>query len=154
MLRSCQTPPRPPLWFRHSLLARDCAASASKYRRRLLRETAAQQNNMNQKIILKGLGASSGRAQGAARIVRNSSDTDKFQNGEILVAKMTNPTMVIMMAKASAIVTDTGGVTCHAAIVSREMGIPCVVAVKNSTQTLKDGQEIIVDGDKGEIYAV
>ena len=109
---------------------------------------------MNKKMILKGLGASSGKAQGKVRIVCNASDTNKFQKGEVLVAKMTDPTMVIMMAKAAAIVTDTGGVTCHAAIVSREMGIPCVVATKKATQILKNGQEIIVDGDEGEIYLV
>lgn len=107
---------------------------------------------MNKKLILKGLGASSGTAQGKVRIIHNASDTNKFQKGEILVAKMTDPTMVIMMAKAAAIVTDTGGVTCHAAIVSREMGIPCVVATKNATQILKDGQEIVINGDEGRIF--
>lgn len=107
---------------------------------------------MNKKLILKGLGASSGKAQGEVRIVYNASDSNKFQAGEILVTEMTNPTMVIMMAKAAAIVTDTGGVTCHAAIVSREMGIPCIVATKNATKILKDRQEIVVNGDEGEIY--
>lgn len=109
---------------------------------------------MNKQLILKGLGASSGKARGKARIVAGATDTVKFQNGEVLVAKMTNPTMVIMMAKAAAIVTDTGGITCHAAIVSREMGIPCVLATKNATQILKNEQEIIVDGDEGKIYLV
>lgn len=108
---------------------------------------------MNKQLILKALGASSGKAQGKVRIVRNASDTNKFFKSEVLVAKMTDPSMVIMMAKAAAIVTDTGGVTCHAAIVSREMGIPCVVAAKNATAILKNGQEIMVDGDKGEIYS-
>lgn len=109
---------------------------------------------MNKKLILKGLGASSGKAQGKVRIVHNAYDTDKFEKGEVLVAKMTDPTMVIMMAKAAAIITDTGGVTCHAAIVSREMGIPCVVATKNATQIFKNGQEIMVNGDEGKIFLV
>lgn len=109
---------------------------------------------MNKKMILKGLGASSGKERGKVKIIRNISGANKFLKGEILVAKMTDPTMVIMMAKAAAIVTDTGGITCHAAIVSREMGIPCVVATKNATQILKNEQEIIVDGDEGKIYLV
>ena len=67
---------------------------------------------------------------------------------------MTDPTMVIMMSKADASITDTGGLTCHAAIVSREMGIPCVVATKTATKELKNGQEVFVDGDKGEIYLI
>lgn len=109
---------------------------------------------MNKKMILKGLGASSGKVRGKIRIVSGANDVVKFQKNEVLVAKMTDPTMVIMMAKATAIVTDTGGITCHAAIVSREMGIPCVVATKNATQILKNEQEIIVDGDEGKIYLV
>ena len=69
----------------------------------------------------------------------------------MLVTKMTEPAMVIMMNKAAAIVTDVGGVTCHAAIVSRELGIPCVVATKTATKELKDGVRVRVDGNRGEV---
>lgn len=106
------------------------------------------------KKILSGIAASSGKNQGRVKIVHNYNDTKNFQEGDILIAVMTDPTMVIMMSKAAAIVTDIGGLTCHAAIVSREMGIPCVVATKSATKNLKNGMEIFVDGDKGEIYEV
>ncbi len=109
---------------------------------------------MSKKLIFKALAASSGQAQGKVKIVYSATDTKKFRDGDVLVTKMTDPTMVIMMSKASAIITDTGGVTCHAAIVSREMGVPCVVATKTATKDLKNGQEAIVDGDKGEVFII
>jgi len=109
---------------------------------------------MDKKLIFKSLGVSPGIAQGKVRVVSERSNFDEFKEGEVLVAKMTDPTMVIMMAKAAAIITDTGGLTCHAAIVSREMGIPCVVATKEATRVLKDGQQVVVDGSKGEVYLI
>jgi pyruvate, water dikinase len=109
---------------------------------------------MQSQFILNGLPASPGKAQGLVKIVKNSIDCSKFEAGDILVAEKTDPTMVVMMGKAAAIVTDTGGITSHASIVSREMGIPCVVATQNATTRLKDGQNVMVDGDKGtvEVY--
>ena len=105
-----------------------------------------------QKLILKGIPASNGIAQSAVRIVKGAKDTEKFREGDILVAKITEPSMVIMMNKAAAIVTDTGGLTSHPAIVSRELGIPCVVDTKKATQILKNGMKIKVNGNRGEIY--
>jgi len=105
-------------------------------------------------IILTGVAGSSGQAKGKVRVVHGAEDTPKFQKDEILVAVKTDPTMVMMMAKAAAIVTDTGGITAHAAITSREMGIPCVVATKTATTDLEDGQEVVVDGDKGEVRLI
>jgi len=102
--------------------------------------------------ILSGLAASSGLASGTVRIVHSIDDLSKIQKGDILVTKMTNPDMVVSMQKASAIVTDEGGLTCHAAIVSREVGVPCIVGTKNATQILKDGQIITVDGTNGKVY--
>lgn len=107
---------------------------------------------MKKKLILRGLPASSGAAEGKVQIVRSGKSRHAFNEGDILVTEMTDPTMVIMMGKASAIVTDTGGITSHAAIVSREMGIPCVVATKVATKILYDGQKVLVDGDTGEVY--
>ena len=107
-----------------------------------------------EKLILKGIAASSGIAEGIVRIVKGIQDISSFQEGDILVAEITEPSMVIMMNKAAAIVTDKGGITSHPAIVSRELGIPCVVATKTATKDLKDRMEIKVDGTKGEVYLI
>ncbi|WP_423792920.1 phosphoenolpyruvate synthase [Methanocaldococcus indicus] len=104
------------------------------------------------KIILKGIGASPGIASGKVKIVMDIKDIDKVEDGDVLVAPMTTPDMVPAMKKASAIVTDEGGLTCHAAIVSRELGIPCVVGTKKATKVLREGQIVTVDGEKGLVY--
>lgn len=106
------------------------------------------------KIILEGIAASNGQATGKVRIVQSSADNANFQDGEILVTKLTNPTMIMMMAKAAGIVTDVGGLTSHPAIVSREMGTPCVVSTKIATTTLKDGMTVRVDGSQGKVYLI
>jgi len=102
--------------------------------------------------ILKGLGASPGHAAGTVKIVSDVNELDKVQKGDILVTAMTNPDYVPAMQRAVAIVTDEGGITAHAAIVSREMGVPCVVGTKSATKILKDGDEITVDGTAGLVY--
>lgn len=107
-----------------------------------------------QKNILKGIAASNGVVEGVVKIVKGVKDISNFKEGDVLVAEMTEPSMVIMMNKAAAIVTDKGGITSHPAIVSRELGIPCVVAAKTATKVLKDGMKVKVDGGKGEIYLV
>jgi len=104
---------------------------------------------VNVKVKLKGIAAGPGMIEGTVKVVRGVEDMDKFNDGDILVAKVTEPTMVIMMNKAGAFVTDTGGLTSHAAIVSRELGVPCVVATETATRELKDGDMVRVDGDKG-----
>jgi len=110
--------------------------------------------NKNEKstFLIKGIAASSGIAEGPVKIVSGVKDIDKFKEGDILVAEITEPSMVIMMNKAAAIVTDVGGLTSHPAIVSRELGIPCVVATRVATQILNDGMKIKVDGGKGKIF--
>ncbi len=100
---------------------------------------------------IKGTPASRGIIFGKARIVFSSKDFRSFRDGEILVAEMTRPDFISIMKKASAIVTDEGGLTCHAAIVAREIGIPCVVGTKYATGMIKNGQKITVDGNKGII---
>jgi pyruvate,water dikinase len=107
---------------------------------------------MNKKLILKGLGASSGQAEGIAKIFLPGSTTADFSEGDILITTITDPTMVQTMIKAGAIVTDIGGIISHPAILSREMGIPCVVNTKEGTKKIKPGTNILVDGDKGEVY--
>ncbi len=102
-------------------------------------------------ILLSGLGASPGIASGIVKVVKDLSELNKVQKGNVLVTVMTNPDMVVTMQKASAIITDEGGVTSHAAIVSREMGIPAVVGTKEATTKLQDGQVVTVDGFTGRI---
>ena len=104
------------------------------------------------KILLQGQGAAPGIASGKVVIVNDVKDTGKIKEGDILVTRMTNPDMVPAMRKVAAIVTDEGGMTCHAAIVSRELGTPAVVGTKKATAILKPGQIITVDGEKGLIY--
>ena len=118
--------------------------------------TTIKKNNEIKEIatsaILQGLGASPGIAYGEAKLVSDANELGKVKEGDILVAVMTTPDMVPAMKRASAIVTDEGGMTCHAAIVSRELGCPAVVGTKNATSLLQDGMMITVDGDKGLVY--
>jgi pyruvate,water dikinase len=100
-------------------------------------------------ILLRGFGASPGIASGSARVLRKPEDGVRFQRGEILVAEMTSPDWVPFMRRAAAIVTDGGGMTSHAAIVSRELGIPCVVGTTRATRVLQDGVLATVDGRAG-----
>ena len=104
-------------------------------------------------VILTGLAASPGIASGKVKIVEDLEDLHKIQEGDVLVTKMTNPDMVVSMQKSTAIVTNEGGMTAHAAIVSREMGLPCVVGTRKATELLKDGDEITVDGYEGKVYS-
>jgi pyruvate,water dikinase len=103
-------------------------------------------------IILKGAPASVGSASGPVKIIHKPSEIDKVVEGDVLVTEMTTPDFVPAMRRAAAIVTDTGGRTCHAAIVSRELGIPCVVGSGTATSALKNGQIITVDGQNGVVY--
>jgi len=104
------------------------------------------------KILVQGQGAAPGTASGKVVIIRDVKDSGSVKEGDILVTRMTNPDMVPAMRKVAAIVTDEGGMTCHAAIVSRELGTPCVVGTKTATNVLKNGQLITVDGEMGLIY--
>jgi len=102
-------------------------------------------------VLLRGLGAAPGIAYGRVRLVASLADADSLQDGEVLVTHMTAPDWVPLMRRAAAIVTDSGGMTCHAAIVSRELGIPCVVGTGNATGRLRDGEEITVDAGPGVV---
>ncbi|HET9561628.1 MAG TPA: phosphoenolpyruvate synthase [Propionibacteriaceae bacterium] len=104
-------------------------------------------------LLLSGLAASAGRAAGRVRILTSPSQQRELLDGEILVAEMTSPDWVPAMRRAAALITDGGGVTCHAAIVSRELQLPCVVGTGNATASLRTGQEVTVDGRTGKVYA-
>jgi phosphohistidine swiveling domain-containing protein len=101
--------------------------------------------------ILAGDCAAPGRARGAARIVNVVADMAKMKDGDILISIATTPDLIPAIKKASAIVTDVGGITCHAAIISRELGIPCVVGTKIATKIIKDGMIIDVDATHGKV---
>jgi pyruvate, water dikinase len=104
------------------------------------------------KILVKGETASRGVYAGKVKIIKDISELNKIEKGDVMVTKMTTPDMVPAMQKAGAIVTDEGGMTCHAAIVSREMGIPCIVGTEIATKVLHDEQEITVHATRGIVY--
>ena len=104
------------------------------------------------KIILKGVPASPGVVTEKVKIINSVPEMDKMEEGNILVAPMTSPDYNPCLFKASAFITDIGGMASHAAIVAREMGIPCIVGCGNATKILKDNMEVTVDGKKGIIY--
>ncbi|HEX7978567.1 MAG TPA: phosphoenolpyruvate synthase [Gemmatimonadaceae bacterium] len=101
--------------------------------------------------LLRGLGASPGAATGRVRVLTKIEQSAQLQPGEVLVATMTSPDWVPLMRRAAAIVTDAGGMTSHAAIVSRELGIPCVVGTRTATRTLHDGMQVTVNGKDGTV---
>jgi len=103
-------------------------------------------------VLVRGLGASPGVASGPVRIYSEEMSLDVVDKGDILVTKMTTPDMVPIMTRAAAIITDEGGMTCHAAIVARELGIPCIVGASSATTVLKEGQMVTVHGQMGVVY--
>ena len=109
-------------------------------------------DGLDEKLLLTGIPASRGIASGPVIKVASPKDITKVKEGDILVAHMTSPDYVPAMKKAKAIVTDEGGRTSHAAIVSRELRIPCVVGTIQATSMLKEGEIITVDGEAGKIY--
>lgn len=102
-----------------------------------------------QRILVRGLAASSGRATGAVRVLTDPSQRDQLLAGEVLVAPMTSPDWMSAIRRAAGLVTDGGGMTCHAAIVSRELGVPCVVGARDATTVLRDGEVVTLDGSLG-----
>ncbi len=103
-------------------------------------------------VLVRGLPVSPGLGAGKVKVILDAKDIDKVKEGDILVTKMTTPDWVPAMKKAAAIVTDEGGYTCHAAIVSRELGVPCIVGTGNATEVLANVEEVTVDGGKGLVY--
>ncbi|TFF84543.1 MAG: phosphoenolpyruvate synthase [Promethearchaeota archaeon] len=103
-------------------------------------------------IILRGLAASPGVGSGEVKIIKEASELSKIEKGNILVTSMTTPDMVPGMKRSAAIITDEGGMTSHAAIVSRELGVPCIVGSSEATKTLENGEVVTVDGKQGLVY--
>jgi pyruvate,water dikinase len=117
-----------------------------------VKETVEEMPEVEAPILLTGASASPGMASGSVKIVYQASEIDKVAIGDVLVTEMTTPDFVPAMKRAVAIVTNRGGRTSHAAIVSRELGIPCVVGAEKATTRLIDGQIITVDGSRGSVY--
>ncbi len=101
--------------------------------------------------VIGGKVAYKGKIQGRVRLVFTTSDFKKIKEGDILVSSMTTPNMLVLMKKAAAIITDEGGITCHAAIISRELKKPCIIGTKSATQILKDGDLVEVDANSGMV---
>ncbi len=104
-------------------------------------------------VLARGLAAAPGKASGRVRVLGTPDEGERLQEGEILVAQMTNPDWLPTIRRAAALVTDTGGMTCHAAIVARELGVPCVVGTRTATRDLHDGITVTVDGARGEVVS-
>ena len=102
-------------------------------------------------VRLSGIGSSPGKVTGTVSVVRKLDNLDKVSEGDIIVTEMTTPDMVPAMKRAAGIVTDQGGMTSHAAIVSRELGVPAVVGTDDGTTRLRDGQTVTIDGDMGTV---
>ena len=117
----------------------------------LAAEPAAEAPGSPGRVLLRGLGASPGRVSGRVRILDSPAEGESLRQGEVLVATMTNPDWVPVLRRAVALVTDGGGMTCHAAIVSRELGVPCIVGTRNATETLRDGMLVTIDGARGVV---
>ncbi|MGM0436996.1 MAG: phosphoenolpyruvate synthase, partial [Bacillota bacterium] len=113
---------------------------------------AENDKNEELKTLARGLSASPGIARGNVILIEDMDELAKVKEGNILVTAMTNPDMVPAMRKAKAVVTDEGGRTCHAAIVSRELGIPCIVGAGDATELLEDGKVVTVDATRGVVY--
>jgi len=102
-------------------------------------------------VLVQGLGAAPGIAVGRVRVLSDPRQGAALREGEILVAPMTNPDWVPTIRRAAAVVTDSGGMTCHAAIVSRELSVPCIVGARTATSVLRDGELVTVDGSRGTV---
>ena len=137
-------------------LARDVIADAPRLTGQASPVLAVSQDGAGQgaaiTVLLQGIAASPGTVSGSVRIIKSAKEINKVKKGDVLVAEMTNPDFVPAMKRAAAIVTDHGGRTSHAAIVSRELGIPCIVGTQDATRMLKTGEIITVDGAEGVVY--
>ncbi|MEF8802163.1 MAG: pyruvate, water dikinase [Halolamina sp.] len=118
-----------------------------------LTEERQTTGNESGDVLVRGLGASPGIVSGEVRVVTQLDELDKVGDGDVLVTEMTMPDMVPAMKRAAGIVTDEGGMTSHAAIVSRELGVPAVVGTGSGSRELKDDQIVTIDGDKGTVIS-
>lgn len=133
--------------------SKDLLLEGDKARKFIKRLSIIKENIENIKL-LQGDCASSGRARGEVTLVNTVEDIKKMKEGNVLVSIATNPNLVSAIKKSAAIVTDIGGITCHAAIISRELGIPCVIGTRIATKVLKDGNVVDVDATHGKVTII
>lgn len=138
------------LWFQKG----DLFDQLSGFQARKIRAELLKQDKKQRIDDFRGMAASKGIAQGTVKIIKSAKECYKVNHGDILVAVMTRPDYVPGMKKAAAVVTNEGGVTCHAAIVSRELGIPCVIGTKIATEVLKDGDQVEVNANHGVVTII
>ena len=124
----------------------------SKKEKELIRPFLVKKAKLSDKITGTVVSAGSGKVKGRVKILLSPRNLEKMKKGDILVAPMTSPDYIVAIRKAAAIVTDEGGLTCHAAIVSRELGIPCIVGTKIATKILKDDDKVEVNANHGVVY--
>jgi len=127
---------------------------SEKYMEEFLNKIGFLTEDYSQIKEIKGAVASQGKIKGPVKIIKLDKDIEKVEKGDVMVAVTTHPDYTLKMQIASAIVTDEGGITCHAAIVSRELGIPCIVGTETATKVLKDGDIVEVDADKGVVRKI
>jgi len=101
-----------------------------------------------------GLGASEGEFEGTAKVLNTPEDQHKVEAGDIVIVYSSSPAWTIALLKASALISEVGGIICHTAIVSRELGIPCIVGVENVTKLIKDGDKLKINGKNGTIERI
>jgi len=139
-------------WFyaRYYPVAR-CDYLSGKCAQRIITQKRLLVSERKKHILkkVKGISAFHGIVQGRVRIIRSSSDMREFKTKEIIVSQMTQPSYLPIIKRARALVTDEGGVLCHAAIVSRELKKPCIIGTKIATKVFKDGDKVSVDANKG-----
>ncbi|MFH1440200.1 MAG: PEP-utilizing enzyme [Candidatus Woesearchaeota archaeon] len=104
--------------------------------------------------LIQGISANNRRIGGIAKVIRTNLDFGKIRDGDIIIASMTRQDYVPHIRKAGAIVTNEGGITCHAAIIARELGIPCIVGAEDATEIINDGDLIFIDGEKGSVEVI
>ncbi|GGN79404.1 phosphoenolpyruvate synthase [Nocardia rhizosphaerihabitans] len=113
--------------------------------------TIQHTDSTGREALIRGIGAAPGLASGSVRVLASPDQGHLLDQGEVLVAPMTNPDWLPTLSRAAAVVTDSGGMTCHAAIVARELGIPCIVGARHATTTLVEGTMVTVDGSTGQV---
>lgn len=148
-----EIPPPPPSF---ASLPAEARFSANAVFWSLEQTFAAEQSGQKQENAdrIKGIAASSGKYAGKVRVIRDESGFDRIQPGDVLVCAITSPVWSMLFPSIGALVTDSGGILSHSAIIAREYRIPAVVATGNATELLKDGQLVMVDGDKGIVESV
>jgi pyruvate,water dikinase len=147
-------PPLPPFWVLPKE-EREAMEAMQFAREKIFEmETADEQRDTSDPRILHGRPAARGTYSGPVRVILGEHEFDKIQSGDVLVCPITSPVWSVLFAKVGALVTDSGGILSHPAIIAREYGIPAVVATRTGTSRLRDGQRVTVDGDAGVVRVI